>query len=355
MDERSRQFFNKSESELNDYERMMLEVMAARADTEETRAEESPVEEHPAEETPVEDAPVEETPVEDAPVEEHPVEETPVEEAPVEETPVEEAPSEEAPVEVTPAAAESDDSDVKIVAEPQPEKPSQPIPLLVEEKNPELEPVVVNRPTIQFMNSIEREKKITRKMRQRRLRSGVVVLGLCVALILVAFLYNGFVNKSWGFLEKPEPTPEPTPEPPPPHRYEIVRANVSWVGAQDQCLSKGGYLAVINSREEFDRITALADEQGIEFLWIGSHRDVNSNTLVWERDEPVDPSVDLSNNRMALWARGEPSYIDGDGSNEDYIGLWNHDGGWSYWDCRNDLHNLWWGLNRIAFVCEYDN
>ena len=58
---------------------------------------------------------------------------------------------------------------------------------------------------------------------------------------------------------------------------------------------------------------------------------------------------------MALGTDAEVWCIDGDGSNEDYIGLWNHDGGWSYWDCRNDLHNLWWGLNRIAFVCEYDN
>ena len=153
----------------------------------------------------------------------------------------------------------------------------------------------------------------------------------------------------------PVSDPDPTPEPVVEHRYEIVRANVSWVTAQDQCLGKGGYLAVINSRAEFDKITALADEQGIEFLWIGCHRDVNSNRMVWERDEKIDSSVDPDNNRMSLWARGEPSYIDGDGSSEDYISLWNHDGGWSYWDSRNDLHNLWWNLNRIAYICEYDD
>ena len=380
MDERSRKFFNKPESELSEYERMMLGIMAARGDAEEVPApaQKSPVEEPAVEETPVEEAPAEEAPVEEAPVEEAPVEEAPVEEAPVEEAPIKEAPAEEAPVEEapaeeTPAVAEPDDSDVKIVGEPQPEKKAAPIPLLVEEKNPELEPVVINRPTIQFMNSIEREKKITRKVKQHRRRSGIVVLGLCVALILVAFLYNGFVNKSWGILEKaeptpeptpevvqtaaptPEPTPVPTPEPVKEHRYVIERTPLSWVGAQDRCLAAGGYLAVINTREEFDQITAMADAQGIEFLWIGCHREVASNTLVWEVDEKIDSAVDPNERRMALWAPGEPSFIDGDGSSEDYIILWNHDGGWRYWDSRGDLDTIWGWRARLAYVCEFED
>ena len=366
MDEKARKYFNKPLSELSDYERMMLDIMAAREPAEETPAEEVPAEENPVEEAPAEEAPVEEVPVEEAPVEEAPVEETPVEEAPVEEAPVEEAPVEEAPVET----AEQDDSDVKIAGDASEEK-REPIPLLVEEKNPELEPVVINRPTIQFMNSIEREKKITRRMKRRRIRSGFVVLGLCAALILVAFLYKGLVLKE-PILEKteptaepsaevvevtpsPTPTPVPTPTPEPEHRYAVERAPLSWVGAQDLCLSSGGYLAVINTREEFNKITAMADEQGIEFLWIGARRDVTSNTIVWERGESVDGAVDPNDRRMSLWAPGEPSFIDGDGTSEDYIILWNHDGGWRYWDSRGDLNEIWGWRDRVAYVCEFDN
>ena len=375
MDEKARQYFNKPLSELSDYERMMLDIMAAREPAEEpcageTPAEETPIVEAPAEEVPVEEAPVEEAPAEEAPAEETPVEEAPVEEAPVEEAPVEEAPVEEAPAEEAPAAV-PDDSDVKIAGDAAEEK-REPIPLLVEEKNPELEPVVVNRPTIQFMNSIEREKKITRRMKRRRIRSGFVVLGLCAALILVAVLYKGFVLKE-PIMEKTEPTPEPTPEavsevaptpeptpvptptPEPEHRYVVERAPLSWVGAQDLCLSSGGYLAVINSREEFNKITAMADEQNIEFLWIGAHRDVTSNTIVWERGESVDGAVDPNDRRMSLWAPGEPSFIDGDGTSEDYIILWNHDGGWRYWDSRGDLNEIWGWRDRVAYVCEFDN
>ena len=76
-----------------------VETPVEEVPTEETPAE-TPVEEVLTEETPVE-TPVEETPVE-TPVEEAPAEETP-EETPAEETPVEEAPAEETPVEEAPA------------------------------------------------------------------------------------------------------------------------------------------------------------------------------------------------------------------------------------------------------------
>ena len=383
MDERARKYFNKAESELSDYERMMLDIMASREPAgekpvEEPSSGEVPVEETPVEEEPLPEAPSEEAPAETVPVEEEPSAEVPAGDSPSDDSPsekdtVEEAVPEEAPVEETPAeSAEPDDSDVKIAGEPESEAKRERIPLLVEEKNPELEPVVVNRPTIQFMNSIEREKKITRKMKQRRLRSGIVVLGLCVALILVAFLYNGFVNKSWGILEKaeptpaptpeapvvtptPEPTPVPTPTPPPEHRYAIERSPVGWVTAQDRCLASGGYLAVINTREEFDKITSMADEQGIVFLWIGCHRDVASNSFVWERSETVDSSVDPNDRRMSLWATAEPSFIDDDGIEENYLILWNNDGGWRYWDSRADLDQIWGWRDRLAFVCEFDD
>ena len=390
MDERARKYFNKAESELSDYERMMLDIMAANEPAEETPApveeapveetvsekpsvEESPVEEAPAEEAPAEELSAEDMPVEEDPAAELPAEEIPMEEEPTVQAPVGEIPEEEATVTISPAE-DTDDSDVKIVGEEPAEKKRQPIPLLTEEKNPELEPVVINRPTIQFINSIEREKKITRKVKRHRLRSGVVVLGLCVALILVAFLYKGLVLKE-PILDKPEPTPEPTaepvpveiaatpaptpiptPEPTPEHRYVIERANVSWVGAQDRCLASGGYLAVINTRDEFNKITALADEQGIECLWIGARRDVASNTFVWERDEKIDSNMDPNDRRMSLWANGEPSFIDGDGTSEDYLMLWNHDGRWSYWDSQNDLAGKYFGWRgRIAYVCEFDD
>ena len=107
--------------------------------------------------------------------------------------------------------------------------------------------------------------------------------------------------------------------------------------------------------DEFNRITALADEQGIEALWVGCHRDVNSNTMVWERGESVDKAVDPDERQMSLWAPGEPSFIDDEGTAEDYILLWNHDGGWRYWDSIGDLTIYFGWRGRIGYVCEFDS
>lgn len=375
MDEKARKIFHKAESELTEYERMMLSILAEKETAEAPQAEGSAdlsVSEETSDEPESEAVPSEEaiTP-EDAASENDeipadvPESETdePIAEAgepeaaePAADEVVPEEPVAESPFD------ETDDSDMKLAPDPAEEKKHEPIPLLTVEKNPELEPVVLSQPTIQFMNSIEREKKITQKIRRQRRRSGIVVLALCVALILVAFLYNGIVNESWGFLDKeeatpeptvevvavvvtPSPTPSPTPEPVKEHSYAMELANLSWTGAQDLCLASGGYLAVISSKAEFDRITAMADEKGIERLWIGCHRE--NNTYIWENGETSDYYV---------WGNGEPSYIDtGDGAAEDYIMLWKLDGVWCYNDSRNDPAGEFWGWRgTIGYVCEFE-
>ena len=388
MDEKARKFFHKEYSELTDYERMMLDVMAEKELADEppqpTEEETSAVEDTPEaeEEGNSPAAPADEAPSEEPPLEAHravPVEEADV--APQTEgivpARVEEPAAEDVPAPIDPPAdpTEADDSDVKIAGDRPSETASERIPLLVEEKNPELEPVVVNRPTIQFMNSIEREKKITRKVRAQRRRSGIVVVALCAALILVAFMYNGIVNQSWGILEKeaptpevtdlppevhetPEPTatPEPTPEPIREHRVVLERADVSWAVAQDRCQASGGYLAVINSLDEFNKITAQAEQQGIECLWLGCRRDVTSNTFVWVTDEEIDENVDPNSRQMSLWGEGEPSFIDDNGVAENYLLLWNHDGRWSYWDSIDDLAGNYPGWRgRVAYACELED
>lgn len=390
MDEKARKFFHKEFDELSDYERMMLDIMAEKEAAEGLAQEEEAVPEAPAADEiaapAAEEFPAAEETEAAPPAEESAAPDDLLEALSADE-PFPEAEAEPEPFVIgfgmeeesaelpdpQPSPDEADDSDVKIAGDKPSATAAERIPLLVEEKNPELEPVVVSRPTIQFMNSIEREKKITRKVRAQRRRSGIVVLTLCVALILVAFMYNGIVNRSWGVLEKPEPTPEvtlappevhetpsptpePTPEPVREHSYLFERTDVSWVGAQDRCLAQGGYLAVINSIDEFNRITAQATAQGLECVWIGCHRDVASNSFIWENNETVDEAVDPNVRQMTLWADGEPSFIDGDGAAENYILLWNHDGRWSYWDSRNDIAGDFPGWRgRIAYVCELEN
>lgn len=129
--------------------------------------------------------------------------------------------------------------------------------------------------------------------------------------------------------------------------YQIVKDDVSWTDAQILAGNAGGHLATISSQEELDKITEMAEENGIEKLWIGCHR--AGGDLVWENGENIT---------FFVWGEGEPSYFDkGDKVDEDYVLLWNHNGKWVYNDSRNDpckdYPEMYAG--KIGYVIEIEN
>ena len=230
----------------------------------------------------------------------------------------------------------------------------------------ELEPVSPLRhelkaPAVQYATrNIERERKIAEEVKKRRRRPLAVILVLCAVLVMVAIVMNAMlkdfqeakhipdntiVDVSADPYADPMPdtvpegsqsvpvspvvlTPEPTPEPTPvpvEHRYEVIKADVSWTQAQQEAIARGGYLVVINSAEEFDTIVTEAGYAGITRVWIGCHRVNGIET--WEKD----------NGGYAIpWAKGEPTYVDvNDQVSEDYVMLWNNNG-WACNDNRDD-------------------
>ncbi len=99
------------------------------------------------------------------------------------------------------------------------------------------------------------------------------------------------------------------------HRYELVISDASWSEAFEECLAKGGYLAHINSQEEFAFVTARIrqeDKTDITF-WLGGSRDNPSDGYRWINpdrsvgDEPLD-----AEENMGYWLPGEPSYAGDD-------------------------------------------
>lgn len=129
------------------------------------------------------------------------------------------------------------------------------------------------------------------------------------------------------------------------HSYGLYVEDVSWTQAQARCAEMGGHLVNISDEAELAEVIALAEEKGIEKLWIGCHRE--NAQLIWENDEGIT---------FYKWGKGEPSgYDSGDRVTEDYVLLWKFNGEWVYNDSRDDPVRDYPAMysGQIGFVCEF--
>ena len=273
---------------------------------------------------------------------------------------------------VLPAQTETKpEEDVRVYKPGKARKDHVPIPILTEEKNPELAPVIPSRRTpVQYSKDEERNRQITENVKKRRTRPLGVVLILCGLLIIAALIANHFlrdfewadegrgknidmpevgenaISKDDAFItpEELEHLQEPTVRP---SYYQVFKEDISWTAAKNACTEQGGTLAVINTPDEFTMVTQLAQQSGVQGVWVGCHRE--GGFLVWENVEPVG---------NMSWANNEPSYTDSrDGAAEDYVMLWNTGDGWAYIDCRNDPVMADPGVysGQIGYLCEFTN
>ena len=107
-----------------------------------------------------------------------------------------------------------------------------------------------------------------------------------------------------------------------------------------------GHLAGIDDEDEFQRVAALAGEQGVRYVWIGLYR-TDSGELAW---------VHSTESGYYNWAEGEPSVHDTNGAAEDYVLLSNRDGTWYYNDCIGDPAGSYprFYSGQLAYVIEYE-
>lgn len=245
----------------------------------------------------------------------------------------------------------------------EPAKAKKP-PVLKEEKNPVLQPIVVEDRSGAVKTSAPREQRSSPEEKKPRRRSPLAaVLVLCALLVLGAVAADVILRQQEAqrqpeIITTPEPTPTPTPMPTPTptpeptpvvSTYQVVQADVSWTEAQAACRNMGGHLAVITDQQELDQIAFQAQQAGLTRLWVGCHRD--NGTLVYETTEAVTFDIWDHDN-------GEPSYWDSyDGEEENYVMLWYRDGAWTYNDSRNDPVGEFpeWYRGTIGYVCEFGN
>ena len=366
------ELFRKEEEELSEAERMMLaiiggepagEMKEAPAGSAEEEQEEPPLSREEAEELILSEHAPEKPEERDLEAEKKALVEEVFGEPEKPEEPEPPAPVEESKPE----------EDVRVYRPGKAQKDHVPIPILTEEKNPELAPVIPSkRPRIQYSKNEERNRQITESVKKRRTRPVGVVLILCGLLILAALFANS-VLRDYKWEDEGRGKSVATPEvgenaigkddafissdelarqqeavaTARPSYYQIFQGDISWTAAKNACTDQGGTLAVINTQDEFTMVTQLAQQSGVRGVWVGCHRE--GGYLVWENAEPVG---------NMSWASNEPSYTDSrDGAAEDYIMLWNTGDGWAYIDCRNDPAKADPGVysGHIGYLCEFTN
>ena len=73
------------------------------------------------------------------------------------------------------------------------------------------------------------------------------------------------------------------------HRYEVVYEDVSWQEAQELCKKNGGYLAVITSNEEFQKIMEyIPNKDKLSVLYIGCSGSYREERWILKDDYTIE-------------------------------------------------------------------
>lgn len=134
-------------------------------------------------------------------------------------------------------------------------------------------------------------------------------------------------------------------------RYEVFKEDLTWEQAAQRCREMGGHLATVTSQEEQETLIGMAEDAGIDFVWLGGYTSYDRGGNVfghWMTGEVFS---------YAAWCQGEPSRADQDGTEERYIMLWNIPslGGWTWNDQRNDPAMASEAMKgSMGYICEFD-
>ena len=274
-----------------------------------------------------------------------------------------------------PPVDDTEEEEIRVYEPSKEKKDRPPIPILTEEKHPELAPVVLQKqaPRPRREEKPEEPPAVDEQevSERRNLRPLALVLIVCLSLIAGALALNLYWNRdprpaqsnpapdptrsAGGVTMQPsvQPLAQDTPEPtlvsiptlaPQQEKYEVIPSDMSWTEAQAACYQRGGHLAVISSQEELYEIAALAEAQGLTRIWVGCHR-VNGN-LLWETEELIG---------YYNWGKDEPSFYYNNMA-EDFIMIYRQGDQWLYNDSVEDPAGLFpdFYSGILGYACELD-
>lgn len=240
-----------------------------------------------------------------------------------------------------------------------------------------------------------KEPKEPNNKRVRNIIIGVVVFLLLAALAgVAAFIFLGKDDKKTevntesetvlvdpetekiedslqeeaDLLKEPEAEPEPEPEIPYDvteggiHRYTFVVDDCSWTEAAQKARERGGYLARINSEEEFQyllgRISEL-DLGKIQFR-VGGRRNLGSTEYYWvdENDQTYGNMLNAPDYWLSThWMANEPSFQDGE-TEECYLEFFYSSKyeSWLWNDVPDDVVSIVPSYSGyLGFIIEYED
>ncbi|HIR26524.1 MAG TPA: C-type lectin domain-containing protein [Candidatus Choladousia intestinigallinarum] len=145
------------------------------------------------------------------------------------------------------------------------------------------------------------------------------------------------------------------------HRYELIRKDCSWTQAFVECQSKGGYLARIDTDEEYAYILGEIERQNMKDckFFLGGRRDASDRKYYWV-DEKNHLIGECLNNPSSWcigeWMENEPSFSDGE-IQEAYINMfyYSEENRWVWNDIPDNILDVMpTYAGTIGFICEYE-
>ena len=124
------------------------------------------------------------------------------------------------------------------------------------------------------------------------------------------------------------------------NKYELFNIKMTWQQAKSECERRGGHLVYINSSEENELVTGLAE--GFKYyIWLGATDEQREGYWYWTNGDMLSYSN---------WNSGEPNNSAAEGGPENYLQLLvsgESKGKWN--DSANNSDTV------AGFVCEYDD
>lgn len=145
------------------------------------------------------------------------------------------------------------------------------------------------------------------------------------------------------------------------HSYRLVRSDCSWTEAFRRAIAAGGYLAHIDTADEFSFLSKEAENAGMKDLRLrlGARRDEGGNEYY-----PVDDTNQLVKSTLLnasdswcanFWMKGEPSFRDGD-IKETCLDMfyYGEEGRWVLNDVPDDIISVVPGFSgQLGYIIEF--